>query len=137
MHYVIGISDMKNSILKDIQNFNARLLFLSIDIYASKNREILDFLYSQGILTDEELEDALTNVIISASRVYYDLLEKYSPDHLPLPEILVYGIENNAFTKEEISRIKFDHGDTVEDFFKEYGNNNILSNLKKRLLSNQ
>jgi hypothetical protein len=112
-----------------------------IDIYARRNQETLNFLYNQGIIDDSSIEGALEEAVFRQARQDYESMTmKGRPytiwaDHIGRPEYLAYAFERGKFSRKEIKKIPFDHGDTAETFSQHYGKKNLLSILREEILN--
>lgn len=101
----------------------------------------LAFLYSEKIIGDEELDKAIEGAVLKQARADYEFLigrrTSYNwADSLPMRvrEVLAYGIEKGIFSDEELEKIPFDHGENPGIFCQKYGNENLISELREKLL---
>jgi len=70
------------------------------------------------------------NIMLDKSRPY-----QIYPDHLFMPECLAYAIGRKiVFTKDELEKIPFDHGQTYETFPKLYEEEKLVDNIREELL---
>lgn len=126
---------LKEVIVDDLKNMN--LLFL--DVYARNNGSTLKSLYLAGIIDDDLLEKALEDAVYNQARRDYETMEKSSfsshADHVARPDCLGYAIMNGKFSDNELSKIPFDHGETIESFPKIHGSDNLLEKLKDQLFN--
>ena len=56
-------------------------------------------------------------------------------DHVGCPEFLAYALEQGVFSRRQIRKIPFDHGDTPESYIKQYGREDLIESLKQNLLN--
>lgn len=126
-------TSIRDILLKEISD---NMSYIGLVHEARKHHKVIDFAYSNGIVTDSDLDSALTSGIERVAKWQLKRLRKQNihPDHLYPVEIFAYGIEK-VFSQSEISRIKFDHGETPESFVKTYGNENIITDYRKILLN--
>jgi hypothetical protein len=124
---------LRDYYLRDIENLN----ILFFDSKAREKNKFFKRMYDKKIISDEGIEKALAKPI--EERLKFDLnlmfFHSYHADHIGNPEVLAYALQNNFLPPELIGKIPFDHGDTVETYIKEYGQGNLPSNLRERLLN--
>lgn len=125
-------SCIKELILHEISE---NLSFISFDIEARRNLKSLKYAYSNGIVSNDDLDSSLEEGITRTAKWLYNRMrrQKITPDHLYPVEIFAYGIEK-VFSETEKKRIRFDHGETPDSFVKDYGNPYIVRDYRKRLL---
>ena len=122
--------NFSEAVSKDLNNLD----IFSFEGYASKNSEVLNFLYKKNIIDDSLIEEALKNPVIKC--IKGEIKRNLHPaDHFFKPEYLAYTLENDLLSKEEIKQICFDHGDTTQSFIRQYGRKNLLSDLREELLN--
>ncbi|MCH8329523.1 MAG: hypothetical protein IIB81_03975 [Nanoarchaeota archaeon] len=90
--------------------------------------------------TTEEINSIIKKAVIMQARQDYQIMTSkriYTiyADHVMSPECLAYALGKREFSESEIEKIPFDHGDTPETFQKKYGEENLISNLRKSLLN--
>lgn len=57
------------------------------------------------------------------------------PDHYHLPEILVYGIQSEAITKQQAEKLGLEQDKSLEDFCKSYGKERLVEEYYNQLLN--
>ena len=129
---------LKTAVIEDLK----KVRILTLDSYARQNQETLAFLYEHGIIDDSSIEKALEEAIFRQARQDYEIMTRkgkpyiiWAADHVGSPECFAYALERGEFSRREIKRIPFDHGDTVETFPQDYGKENLLSSLREELLN--
>ncbi len=77
-------------------------------------------------------------MILNLSNDGYELIKKNDgtgtlyPDHIFSEDYFSYLLKN-SFTKEQKSKILFDHGENEEYYYKYYNPNNVISNLINKI----
>jgi len=127
---------LKTATIEELKEVNIRML----DSYARENHTVLKFLYNNGILDDSSIEGALEEAVFKQAREGYEIMvkRKGSPGFLADyvgPEYLAYALEKGKFSKREIKQIPFDHGETARVFPQYYGRENLLFELRGRVLN--
>lgn len=124
---------LEEKTLEQIGNLDS----ISLKNYAEVNHIVLNVLYKNGILQDDKLKLALEKIVINTAKMDYNILIKNGnyADHAYSPECFAYAIQKKIFSDKELKKIKFDHGETLESFPKEYSDKNLIGNLKRQLLS--
>ncbi len=131
------VDKLKSATIKDLKQIN----LLMIDFYARKYKKILNFLYKQKIIDDSLIETALEVAVFNQARRDYDMMiikgRAYTiyADHISRPDCFAYALKKGIFSKEEIKKIPFDHGDTVERYIQIYYRENLLSIIREELLN--
>lgn len=110
--------------------------------FFSVNGPAFKFLYDQEAIDDSELEEGLEKAVIRAARRSYDHMVKVKaytvyPDNCMSPRCLAYGLEKGEFKGFEIDNINFDHGQNMVTFSQTYGEKNLISNLKNKLINHE
>jgi hypothetical protein len=105
--------------------------------YSRRNKKLINFLYKNKIIEDKDLESVSEKIAINTAKQDYSLLLKLDnyADHSNYPECLAYALDKKVFSKNEIKKIKFDHGDNLTSFIKDYSNPYLLSGIKEELLN--
>lgn len=134
----MGLNDkLKTATIEDLREVD----ILMLGSYARQNEETLNFLYKQEIIDNTSIESALEEAVFNQARQDYNVMTaKGRPytiwaDHVGRPDCLAYALSKNKFSKKEIKKILFDHGDTAETFLKSYDRENLLSVLREELLN--
>jgi hypothetical protein len=72
----------------------------------------------KGILTEGDIRAALHERLLELGRKCYEQHKKTGtyPDHASSPHAFAYAIHNDEFKQAELSKIEFDHGETLETF---------------------
>ncbi|MCX8146889.1 MAG: hypothetical protein N3D84_00265 [Candidatus Woesearchaeota archaeon] len=128
---------LKKAIIEDLKKVN----LLMLNYYAHQNHKILIFLYEHRIIDDSSIECALEEAVFRQAREDYETMTKEGrpytiwADHLHMPECLAYALGRGEFSREEIKKIPFDHGQNAETFFQRYGKKNLPSILREELLN--
>lgn len=78
------------------------------------------------IVTRKEIREILIQKFSERARGAFQRATSNVADHVGHEEFLAWGIERGMFSPEEISRIRFDHGETPGDYVRIYGNPNLL-----------
>ena len=90
-----------------------------------------------GIVSREEIRKIFFKKLVErAWFAYYSAIQTYA-DHIYVEEYLAWGLERKMFSKDEISKIRFDHGDTPESYVRDYGRKNLLDTLVDRFIHPQ
>lgn len=111
-----------------------------INSYALENHDVLERCYNGGIMNDHFIENCLVYGVSKQAREDYGIMMDYRgfattyADSIASPECLVYALEKGEFSRKEIQKIPFDHGQNVETFSQRYGKENLLSELREKLL---
>ena len=112
---------------------------------SEKEKKVIKYLHNKQIINNSQIEKCLEEAIFKRARKDFELLTSknknlpykiyldYSPE--VMPEIFAYALEKGEFSKREIKKIKFDHGENAEDFIKSNGHENLLSELREHILS--
>ncbi|MBT4375762.1 hypothetical protein HOD29_00085 [archaeon] len=128
---------LKTATIEDLRQID----ILMIDSYARRNQETLDFFYNQGIIDDSSIEGALEVAVFNQARQDYNMMTAKGrsypiyADHVGRPDCLAYALDNGKFSRKEIKKIPFDHGDTAETYPQRYGKENLLSVIREELLN--
>jgi len=127
---------VKNNALEELQRNPKNFFYYPF----SSLRGRIAKLYAEHVISEPELDAALEQAVLKTARQDYEFLtgshnHTYRfADHLPIPEILAYGVQKGLFTGEEISKIPFDHGMTAASFCDSYLRQSLFEKLKKDLL---
>ncbi|MFB0965636.1 MAG: hypothetical protein QMC36_08390 [Patescibacteria group bacterium] len=90
-----------------------------------------------AIVSREEIRKIFSKKIVErAWFAYYGAIQTYA-DHIYVEEYLAWGLENGMFSKEEVSKIRFDHGDTPESYVRDYGRKDLLDAMVDRFIHPQ
>ncbi len=124
---------LEQTALKELENLNLYIL----PSYSRVNSSIISFLHEKRIIDDDSIEKALESAVISRAKKDYDVVvsKKIYPDHFGKPEYLAYAISHEIFSRRQLQKIPFDHGETPETFCQHYGRENLLENLREELLN--
>ncbi len=131
------IDNLERTTLEEIKGLDMSYLWH----YARKNHEILNLLYENGVIKENNnLDLAFGSMAINTAKKDFSLiirLGRYSnyADHVYFPECLAYAIQKGAFSRRELKKLKFDHGQNLNSFVKEYYNPNLFNELKEKLLN--
>ena len=136
----MGLHDaIKKAVIESLQQVN----ILMLGNYARQYQHVLDFLLDNGIIDNASIERALEGAVFRQARQDYEFMTTKrgestpSADHLLRPEILAYALVKGRFSKEEIKKMPFDHGETAETFIREYRTNDLPARLREELLNPQ
>jgi hypothetical protein len=130
---------IRKTILTDLEKID----IVNINTYALYNKDTIAYAYGKKIIDDEAIEEALKNAAIIQARKDYSILtdEKRKniygithADHAQRNDCFAYAIEKEIFTKKELYKIYFDHGQNPEIYVKEYGREDIGKSLREELL---
>jgi hypothetical protein len=96
--------------------------------WSERLREVLSLAIKIGVLSEGEVREILGKKLKRAGRACFeDHLERGTyPDHTSWPGAFAYALRESEFSPEEMEKIRFDHGDTVETFIQGYGKNDLL-----------
>ena len=133
---------LKQALKKATLEYISKLDISFMPLFSRSDSDNLNYLYSQGILDDASLENALETAVITKAKEDYDLIvkskgrfDRLRPDHVSMPEVFAYAISKGVFSDKELSSISFDHGETPQVYCKTYGRENLLEILRKELLN--
>lgn len=130
---------LKTAIMEDLKQAD----MLKIQFYGIKNQETLNFLYRRGVIDDSSIESALEVVVLNQARQDYTMVTNKrtnfptSADQISRPDCLAYALDKGKFSPEEIKKIPFDHGASVETYCKRYGKENLISIVKEELFNSK
>ena len=102
-------------------------------------KRIIASKYNNHVIDDETLDKALESAVLKQGE--NDLKYLQPPrkeelpyaDFLPRPEFLVYAIQKRIFVGEEVRSIPLSPGTTLDGFCRQYGQKDLINNLKKEL----
>jgi hypothetical protein len=128
---------LRTATLEDLKKLDLLTLNTS---YAKANHEVLNFLYERGIIDDSSIEAALEPAVFNQARRDYEYMTKVKAytvyaDHVGMPTCLAYALDKGKFTRKEIRKMHFDHGDTAKTFPEQYSIGMLLSSLREELLN--
>jgi hypothetical protein len=128
----MNLNEKIGNILADISEH-----VYDIKRYGNRKYKLLNYMLKKGLIDDFDIEYSVEAGILGQARKYYDWIinRSYYPDHVPYPEFLVYAIENDEFTDNEISIIKFDHNEDKDEFCRLYGRTNLVGELFDKLFN--
>ena len=127
---------LKGVVIEELKQLNLQF----IDYYSKRDKEVLNFLYNKEIIDDSLIETILEDLVFKQARGDYNIMVKRKneyiiyADHIRRPDCFAYALDKYKFSKKEIKKIPFDHGDNVKIYIEEYGRNDLLTFLKKKLL---
>jgi hypothetical protein len=83
-----------------------------------ENAVLLKYLVDNGFVARTTLEDFVHTVVMEAGREMYEIHTRRNvpPDHLASPDVFGYAIAHGAFTERELKKIRFDHGETLDEY---------------------
>lgn len=114
------------------------LSFYFFNEQARKNQKGLNFLYNNNIISDQDIDSALEVAVLKQARDDYEtmiLKRKIALDHILSPELFAYGLEMGILSDKEKKQLRFDHGEGLEIFCNNHKDQNLLSNLREKLLN--
>lgn len=126
---------LKDAVIKELNQVNVNMLSL----YGSK--DTLRYLYDNQIIDDYLIEEALKPAVIKQARKDYENMidNNRKPilyaDEVSMPEYLAYAIENNEFSRWELRKIPFDHGETPKSYCETYKRKDLFSKLREKILN--
>ncbi len=105
--------DVVLSSLKD-----RRLLYQGQLMISKEDAEVILWLLEKGWFTEKQLRDALhEGICICGESSFREHMERgEKPDLTYSPHALGYAIIHDKISKKDAQRIKFDHGETVEQY---------------------
>lgn len=127
---------LREAVVEDLSNL--RLFFF--DNYVQRHAGTFSALREQGVINEQDVQEALKVVVLREARAAYDLMTKKDApyttyaDHVGRPECLAYALKQGEFSRAEIAKIPFDHGQTAQTFPERYGKPNLLCDLATELL---
>lgn len=86
-----------------------------------------------GVITDEEIRGLVRKKLEKYARSAHVVATVRAADHIYGEEYLAWGLQEGIFSPDEISDIRFDHGDTPESYVRDYGQGDLLSKFVDRL----
>ena len=104
------------------------------------DRDIIAFLYEKGIIDDDTIDEAHEKAVIAKAQEYHKMLTsnkgRYTiyADHVVNPELLAYALEKGVFSRKQVKRIPFDHGENPEIYVQEYRREDLFDALRENLL---
>jgi hypothetical protein len=131
--------DLKNATLQEIRGLD---LVLMSGGHNPSSKNIIKFLYAEGIIDNSSMEEALKVAVFNQARRDYRLILakkdepfKIYPDYAGRPDCFAFGISHHLFSEGELREVPFDHGETPETYCQEYGKENLLTELREELLN--
>lgn len=86
------------------------------------DKKLLKFLIKEKYISRDILMSAVHVGLCTAGRRAYEWCMKNPalnhPDHSTSPKALGYAMMHRVFSQEEISKLQFDHGETVEEYIR-------------------
>jgi hypothetical protein len=146
MHNDLG-SAVKETLLNELQDLDISYLgdnHNNHNNHTKINSDIISFLISKGIVKETEIDSALEQAVVTdARRSYHAIVRglgfyKDDPDITDIisnPSSLAYAIDKGFFSKEEIEKIPFNKGDTVESWKNRYLKKDYIAKLREKLIS--
>ena len=86
-----------------------------------------------GVVTDEEIRSLIRKKLEKYARSAYAVATVRAADHIYDEQYLAWGLREGIFSPDEISKIRFDHGDTPESYARDYGQGDLLSEFVERM----
>jgi hypothetical protein len=111
---------------------------LGWEIMRKGNHELLNSFKDQGVIDNAGLEKAIESMVFREATTDYtnhvggNYLFRY-PDHFLHPEFFAYALQKGIFSRSELKKIRFDHGETIESYCQKYGRENLLGELTEEL----
>lgn len=128
-------SKLKEAVLEEISEINPDTIGFVMPKYIFLAKA-LNLLINERMVSVSELNGALEKSIAGFAKKYCESKRSEYIDHtLNRPEIMAYAMVSNMLTDKEISRIKFDPGETSASYIKSYNPDNVIDNLRELLLN--
>lgn len=84
------------------------------------DKKLLKFLIQENYISRDALMKAVHEGLCASGRYSYQwcmVNPNYNhPDHAYSPKAFGYAMMHRVFTKEELSKLQFDHGETIESY---------------------
>jgi len=113
----VAINDL---IVKDLRLLGRSVYFASLFNVAEANawpRNFFKQLIDGGLYELEDFRDAIVKGIASyGHEMYRHVCTSTEPDQVDSPDALAFAIRFGHISPSEISTIRFDHGETLEQF---------------------
>ena len=128
---------LKIATIEDLKQID----IIMINYYAKIHQDTLNFLYNKKIIDNTSIENALEIAVFNQARKDYNIMTKKRKnypifaDHIGSPECFAYALKKNKFSKREIIKIPFDHGDTIKTYIQRHSKENLLSIIREKLLN--
>lgn len=123
-----------NEIIADLKNRNVA----SLTMYARANAEEITSLYQENKINDELIYGVLKHVIINQARSDYNVLLRPTntnfADDVGFPECFAYALKNGVFSKDELAKIPFESGDSIDKYVAQHFKPDLFNTLKENLL---
>ena len=114
----------------------SKLNMSNLDNYVRENNKAIIFLCSFNDGLNKKIEKALGEFIIKKvqENYYLRLLRGCNPESLDYPEYLVYALQENSFSSDELRKINLGIDSWRIAFIRKYSKENLLKNLREKLL---
>ena len=93
--------------------------------------------YKLGEIDNQLIEEAISFAVVRKAKSEYNFMAHqgvYNVSELENPEFFAYALFKGVFTDDELSKINFGSGESVDSFNRKYGLENLLGGLRKKLL---